>query len=103
VLDGILKVEFAIGEPSASNKEYRISKGRFFAALRMTKTMDSCLRRNDRGESRIRHRRTFGIEQGIMNIEGRFFAALRMTPYQITAKAYLVRGKRKNGFPLARE
>jgi hypothetical protein len=38
-----------------------------------------------------------------MNIEGRFFAALRMTPYQITAKAYLVRGKQKNGFPLARE
>jgi len=52
------------------------------------------------------------IEQGITNIEGRFFAALRMTPHQITlaremrgqaAKAYLVRGKQNNGFPLARE
>jgi len=51
----------------------------------------------------------------------KFFAALKMTPHQITpaprlrrtragcemrgqaAKAYLVRGKQKNGFPLARE
>jgi len=42
----------------------------------------------------------------------KFFAALRMIPHQITparemrgqaAKAYLVRCKQKNGFPLARE
>jgi len=73
---------------------------------------------DDSREYRIRHRRTFGIEQGISNDEGRFrikcgmtkerffamlriteeiaahcFAMLAMTPHQITARAYFVRGK----------